>query len=514
MSRINTNVTSLIAQRVLGQNTNSLATSLERLSTGLRINRGADGPAALIASQNLRAEKAAIGSAISNAERADQVINIAEGGLDEISSLLTELQGLVTTTANTAGLSAEEKDANQLQIDSILQTIDRLASSTSFQGTKLLNGNYDYDTTSVSAAIDGFSVNGAKLGYQQTLDVDVLVTLSAQQAGYFLSFGGGIVDLGAATDRFVVELAGSKGSREFSFASGTSLADVVAAVNSFTSVTGLSADVSGTGIRVDSIGFGANEFVSVKVVNDGNIAAGDGIIDLAAANTNVVGATTVAFTDNIASNGLTDNGQDVEAIINGVTATTKGTTARINTDFLDISIDISATTGAANAQALGAINALQITGGGADFQLAGQVDINGKVSIGIGNVSSRTVGKSEITVAGTAGSFFLADLGSGSTLNLVDGDLAGAQDVVDTAIREVSGLRGRLGAFQQNTVGSTIRSLSVSLENTTAAESIIRDADFAAESANLSRNQILQQSATQILQLANAQPQNALALLG
>jgi len=143
MSRINTNVTSLIAQRVLGQNTNSLATSLERLSTGLRINRGADGPAALIASQNLRAEKSAISAAVSNAERADQVINIAEGGLDEVSSLLTELQGLITTSANSAGLSSEEKDANQLQIDSILQTIDRLASSTSFQGTKLLNGNFD-----------------------------------------------------------------------------------------------------------------------------------------------------------------------------------------------------------------------------------------------------------------------------------------------------------------------------------------------------------------------------------
>jgi len=170
MTRINTNVNSLIAQRVLNQNNQALSSSLERLSTGLRINRAADGPAGLIASQNLRAEQSGLKSAISNAERADQVANIAEGGLDEVSSLLTELQGLITTSANSAGLSSEEKDANQLQIDSILQTIDRLASSTSFQGTKLLNGNFDYDSTGVSASIDGFKINGAKLSFQQTLE--------------------------------------------------------------------------------------------------------------------------------------------------------------------------------------------------------------------------------------------------------------------------------------------------------------------------------------------------------
>ncbi len=117
MSRINTNVTSLIARRVLGGNQNQLTTSLERLSTGLRISRGKDDPAGLIASESLRAESRGLNQAISNAERADQVSSIAEGGLQEISSLLTEVQGLVTNTANTAGLSAAEKEANQLQID-------------------------------------------------------------------------------------------------------------------------------------------------------------------------------------------------------------------------------------------------------------------------------------------------------------------------------------------------------------------------------------------------------------
>src|SRR5690606_5760609 len=105
-------------------------------------------------------------------------------------------------------------------------------------------------------------------------------------------------------------------------------------------------------------------------------------------------------------------------------------------------------------------------------------------------------------------------LASGKGLSVVDGDLTVAQKVVSEAIKNVSGLRGRLGAFQKNTVGATIRSLGIALENTTAAESAIRDADFASETAGLTRAQILTQSSTNVLAIANSQPQNVLALLG
>ena len=105
MSRINTNVSSLIAQRVLRKNNESVNKSLERLSTGLRINKGADDPAGLIASENLRLEKAGISQAIDNAERASNIIGTAEGGLNEVSSLLTELQGLVGQAANSGSAS-------------------------------------------------------------------------------------------------------------------------------------------------------------------------------------------------------------------------------------------------------------------------------------------------------------------------------------------------------------------------------------------------------------------------
>ena len=134
MSRINTNVSSLIAQRVLKKNNSSLNTSLERLSTGLKINRGADNPAGLIASENLRAEKTGIAQAIDNAERASNIIGTAEGGLTEVSSLLNELQSLVSQSANTGGLSTEEIQANQLQVDSILNSVNRISNTTQFGG--------------------------------------------------------------------------------------------------------------------------------------------------------------------------------------------------------------------------------------------------------------------------------------------------------------------------------------------------------------------------------------------
>jgi len=495
MSRINTNVQSLIGQRVLGGNNKTLNTSLERLSTGLRINRGKDDPAGLIASENLRSEKASITAAIGNAERADQVVNIAEGGLQEINSLLIEVQSLVGQSANDAGLSADEKKANQLQIDSILQTIDRIASSTSFQGTKLLNGTYDFTTSGVASTVADFQINGAKLKYGENRDVDVLVTQSAQHGALFLSLGTSL-DLTAATSAFTFELGGALGIREFSFGSGTAIADIAASINTFTDITGISAVASGVYLELKSEDFGSSEFVSFKITN----LAGQGgaVVTASAGNENgLLAATAFAATTDVR-----DSGQDVGAVINGVAAVADGKNVRINTDFLDVELELTT----AGSQALGSISALTITGGGAQFNLGPNVDILNQVSLGIGNVAARNLG--------TLTNGYLDQLGASKGNNVVDGDLGGAQKIVNDAINQVSSLRGRLGAFQKNIVGATIRSLGVAFENTSAAESAIRDTDFAAETAALTRAQILVQSSTQILAIANSQPQNALALLG
>ena len=488
MSRINTNVSSLLAQRVLGSQNRGLVGSLERLSTGLRINRGSDDPAGLIASENLRSEKAAIGAAITNAQRAEQVVNVAEGGLQEISNLLLNLQALVGATANDAGVSAEEKEANQLQIDSILQTIDRLANATSFQGIKLLNGSFDYTTSNVATSISEVKVNSARIddtaGAYVNVTVDVLT--SAQTGVVFLSTGANLLNGGGGSITF--EVTGSKGVQQFTFASGTTQANILDAINTFKDSLGVSAIQNATDtnrVQINATEFGSSDFIRVKI--------------LEGTTNNLLAATEAGATT---STDLKANGVDAVVLINGNQATTNGLTARVSTDGFDVTIALDGT-GALNTD--NATSSFQVTGGGADFNLSPKVNLAGKVSLGIQTVTTGNLG--------TATDGFLSALKSGGTGNVVNGDLTKAQSIVDGAIKQVSALRGRLGAFQKNVVGATISSLGISLENTTAAESAIRDTDFASETADLTRRQILSQAATQALSLANAQPQAVLRLL-
>jgi flagellin len=489
MSRINTNVPSLLAQRVLNRQNTGLTTSLERLSTGYQINRGSDNPAGLIASENLRSEKNAITSAISNAQRADQVVNVAEGGLQEINNLLLEIQSLVGQSANEAGVSAEEKDANQLQIDSILQTIDRIANATSFQGIKLLNGSFDYTTSGVATTIDDVSVNSARLSEDAGayLNVTVDVLTSAQTGAIYLSTGASFTNANNGSVTF--EITGKDGVQQFTFASGTAQADIISAINTFSDALGVSASQNATDtafVQINSIEFGSDSFVRVKTLE---------------------GTSTNLLTDNVANapsaTDLKDDGRDATVLINGTEATTGGLKARVSTTGFDVQITLDGT-GALNTT--GGSSNFQITGGGANFNLAPKVDLAGKVSLGIETVTTGNLGDS---IEG-----FISGIKSGGTSNVVNGDLTKAQRIVDAAIKQVSSLRGRLGAFQKNTVAATINSLGVALENTAAAESSIRDTDFARETADLTRQQILSQAATQALSIANSQPQSVLSLLG
>ena len=467
MSKINTNVSSLIAQRVLRKNNNALNTSLERLSTGLKINRGADNPAGLIASENLRAEKAGISQAIDNAERASNIIGTAEGGLSEVSSLLTELQGLVSESANEGGLSAEETEANQLQVDSILSTINRIAQSTAFQGTKLLNGNYAYTTSGVTTAdIGNIQVNAARLPDGQAANVVVSVTQSAQTAVLRRTASA------ALTDAITIEIAGNNGTEQLSFAAATTNTQIATAINAVKEATGVSAVLSGGALKVDSIKFGADQFVTINVVSGTSFSP----------------------------SATTDAGRDATVKINGASASAKGLSVSYRSSSLDIEFDIKA---AQNTNA--GATSFFVSGGGADFALGSKVTETDKASIGIKSVSTGSLGDS------TDG--FLSSLGSGGVNSLSSDNMVKAQRIIDRSIKQVSQLRGRLGAFQKFTIGSTINSLGVAFENASAAESAIRDTDFAEETANLTRSQILAQAATTVLAQANASPQNALALL-
>lgn len=466
MSRINTNVTSLIAQRVLRRNNDNLSNSLERLSTGLRINRGADNPAGLIASENLRAEKAGISQAIDNAERASNIIGTAEGGLSEISSLLTEVQGLVSEAASSGGLSSEEIEANQLQIDSILSTVNRIAQSTSFEGIKLLNGNYAYTTSGVdSTNFSNVRTNAARLVDGQAMNVVVAVTQSAQTAT--IGYTGGAL---AANNAVTVEIAGNKGTEQLSFAGGSTVADMVTAINAYKDATGVSAVNSGGALGLYSTEFGSEEYVSLTAVSGTFVP-------------------TAAI----------DYGRDASVTVNGATAQADGLSVSFRSSNLDIEMDLE------EAFNVAGNDNFYVSGGGATFALGSKVTETDKASIGISSVTTGNLGD--------AANGYLSSLGSGQTNDLSSGNLVTAQKIVDKAIKQVSQTRGRLGAFQKFTIGTTVNALGVAYENASAAESAIRDTDFAEETASMTRSQILSQAATTVLAQANASPQNALALL-
>ncbi|MHC4067079.1 MAG: flagellin N-terminal helical domain-containing protein [Planctomycetota bacterium] len=482
MSRIHTNVQALLATRVLHQNNASLDRALSRISTGLRINTGKDDPAGLIASEALRQSKVAIAAAIDNANRASNIVAIAEGGLQEINALLLEMENLVDRSANEAGLSPDEVKANQLQIDSILQSINRISDTTEFAGKKLLNGNFAFTvsgTTLSDQRISDIRINAAKIPEGATRTVTVQV-LSPSEFAHVSATGGGAG--GALSAASTLQVRGNFGTEVLSFASGTTLTQMATAVNASTQLTGVSAAVSGANVVFTSTAYGSEAMVSVERLT-GQISVNGG-------------------------SGADDNGADGEIVVNGAQANVSGLDVSARSGALSADLVLAATfaSQAATAPAADRTASFEITGGGAVFAISPTVGLVGQETLGIKSLSSGSLGN------GVTG--YLSSLQSGEANDLDSGKFATAQRIVRAAIDQVSSLRGRVGAFQKDTLASTINSLGVTAENTAAAESAIRDADFAVETSNLTRYQILVQTATAALQLANAGPQNVLALLG
>jgi flagellin len=466
MSRINHNIASLQGINRLTRNQADLALRLQRLSTGLRINTGKDAPAGLIASENLRSEIAGINQAIDNSNRATNVINTAEGALGEVAALLLEVQSLTSQAANTGALSKEEIAANQIQVDSIISSINRSANTTQFNGVKLLNGSLDYTTSGVvTSNFANMQINAALLPDNAAVNVVIAVTQSAQAAT--IGYTGG--DL-SATNAVTIQISGNLGVQQLAFAGGATIAEMVTAVNAVKNATGVSAISSGGDLGLYSTTFGSNQYVKLSTI------AG-------------------TFVPTAAKS----NGRDANVTVNGAAAQADGLNVNYRSSYLDIQLDIQ--------QAFNTVgnDNFYITGGGATFALGSKVTEADKSSIGIQSVSTGSLGDQ------TTG--YLSTLGSGGANSLASGNLTTAQRIIDKAIKQVSTLRGRLGAFQKEILESNINSLSVALENVTASESAIRDADFATETAALTRAQILVQANTSVLAQANATPQNVLSLL-
>lgn len=472
MARINTNVSALVAQRNLNTSYGKLNSTLERLSTGLRVNRGKDDPAGLIVSERLRSEISGVNQAIKNTQRASTIISTTEGALNEVAALLVSIQDKIVEAANTGALSDDEIKANQLQIDSAIASITRIANSTTFAGRALLNGTLDYITSGVASQVTNISVNGAQFGTRDYIPVDVDVTTSAAPAQlYYNTF--------PLPGDVTIEVQGPRGATTLPFVANASAATVMAAINTVAGATGIFAtSAAGGGLRLYTEQYGSKQYVSVKAL------PGGGTFDTVDAAGNPY--------DRV-------NGRDAVATINGARSIGEGNRLTLRTATLNMELDL------ANSFGIGATS-FAITDGGSLFQLGPQVNSNLQVGIGVQSMAASRLGNAEIG--------FLSQIVTGEEFSLINGNNQEASDIVAEAIRQVSLLRGRLGAFEKNTLDTNAAQLGITSENLSSAESAIRDADFAMETSEMTRSQVMVSAGTTVLGMANQTPQNVLRLLG
>jgi flagellin len=466
------NVGALNAQHNLTRSSNSLNKSIERLSSGFKVNRGADGPAALVISEKQRAQIAGLRQAIDNTEKAVSVVQTAEGALNEISSILVKVRSLALDSAN-AGVNDEDAfAANQAEIDNALDTINRIANNTQFGEKNLLDGS-----AGVSGVSDDPDVTYLKSSAQTSAGTyAVEVTTVAERANVTAGSAQGANTL-AADETLTVN------GVSITLNSGLDQAGVISRINEFSSQTGVVAEddpASAGSTRLYTTEFGANANISV-------------VSDTAAATTSSGFGTTASTDDGVNIAGTIDGvaAAGSGAILTSDSGASKGLAVKVGADATDLAQSVT-----------GAQGNVTVTNNSLVFQIG--ANQNQTASIAVNSVLASGLG------VGVEGNSFssLEDIDVTSAENAQD-TLA----VIDAAHDEISNIRGTLGAFQSNTLETIASNMRATLENTVNAESVIRDTDFAEEISKFTNSQILVQAGTSVLSNANQTSQGILSLL-
>ncbi|MEL7497663.1 MAG: flagellin [Planctomycetota bacterium] len=476
MLGIANNVGALNAQHNLTRSSDKLNTSIERLSSGFKVNRGADGPAALVISEKQRAQIAGLRSAIDNSEKAVAVVQTAEGALNEINSLLVKVRSLAIDSANTGVNDDDALAANQAEIANALDTINRVANNTQFAEKKLLDGSAGISGTTTDADVSFLKASSNTSAGSYAVEVTTAAERANVTAGTAQT-----ADL-AADETLTIN------GVSITLNSGLSRTEVQDRINEFTGQTGVVAEddpTATTSTRLRTTDFGTD--ATIQVVSDQAGAAassGFGTTQLNDVGVNVAGT--------IGGNAATGAGN----VLTGTDGASEGTKISLG----ESSTDAAATVGGTGDTSQGQVT---ITNNSLVFQIG--ANQNQTVSIAIDSVEATGLG------IGVANNQF-------TSLNDIDVTSASkSQDalgVIDAAIDEISNLRGTLGAFQGNTLESTASNMRTTLENTVNAESVIRDTDFAEEISNFTNSQVLVQAGTSVLSNANQSSQLILSLLG
>jgi len=481
--RINTNTAAMTALRNLTNVSDNFIRSIERLSSGLRINRGADDPAGLIISENLRAQILGLAQATNNAQDAANLVKTAEGALDEIQNLLRTMRQLAVHAANTGVNDLNAVQADQTQIRSALESINRIAEQTQFGTKRLLDGTAGItaqvtDPVRLAGIFIGSTFNGQTV---QSGNVTISVTNPASRA----TIAGNATY--SSVNSTVIATGGTVviNGQSITVSGNDTVQTLIDRINALTSVTGVSAMFSfahSSGVvYLTQVNYGANFRIEVHqsttiLFSSGNTTSSQGTDALVTVQLNTsAGVTSATFTGGRAAG---DSGLKVKDSYGNTLLLTE---AGNNTGVTNAKVAV------VTAQSL----VFQI---GAN---AGQV----------ARVSLRDTRAHQLGTTVVAGK------------SLQDIDVTtqqGAQDairIIDEAISQISQLRGNIGSFQKQVLESTIRSLNIARENLAASESAIRDTDIAEEVMNYTKLQILQQAGMAVLAQANAIPQSVLSLL-
>lgn len=449
-----------------------LTQSIQRLSTGLRINSAADDPAGLIVAKQFQAQITGIQQAISNSQDAMNYTKTAEGALNEVNNLLNTARGLAVAASNSGVTSTAQVQADQSQLQSIMSSITRISQTTQFGTKYLLNGSAGVTSSSTNAAdISALNIGGTFGGVALNANAAVTMTVTAAASEATLTLSKTFATAGTLVGAGTFTVNGAA----FNTTGATTVTDVLNEINTSSDQTGVQATYTvGGAITLSATQFGSEGTINISDAN-GVVQAGHAQATGTNATANVIiGTTTVAFTGGQqGTNGLTLQDSAGNEIV---------------------------LTEAGNAT-VAATGIGQVVVGTSQFQIGGNVGQTAALSLG---------------------NFAASQLGTGAVagLNLSNLDIStfsGAQNamqVIDQAITQVTSSRGQIGSFQSNVLQTNMDSLNIADQNLTSSMSDIMDTNVAQEMTNFTRLQILQSAGVSVLAQANQAPQAVLKLIG
>jgi len=501
---VNTNLLALNGQRNLNQSAMGVSSALQRLSSGLRINSAKDDAAGLAISSRMTSQVRGLDQAIRNANDGISVAQVAEGALQEVTNSLQRMRELAVQSANDTN-SSSDRASLQAEVTQLQSEVTRISSTTEFNGTKVLDGTFTNakfqvgfranQTINISIGNTAANTIGNNSVTGDSADVSGINSAVAAAANVNGGSGSTVTTANRITAQ-TLTISGNLGQDTVAVTLGESAADIATGINDKTSTTGVTATAS-TVATLSTISTGATTF---------KIAGDDGTLVSISAST-------------------TGSGTGLDPLvqaINDVSSTT-GIVAERSGDSITLTNSNGADIAIQDVLIAG-IGTLKFTGDNSDATsqtLGGTTSTDSSVVGGTVTLASQKSFSMSSSVAAASGSLVAAAASTavGSSLSKVSdvniGTQSGANsalDVIDAALSFVNSVRGDLGAIQ-NRFTSTISNLQNVTENVSAARSRIQDADFAAETSNLTKNQILQQAGISVLAQANQLPSSVLSLL-